>query len=413
MLLMLVTVAWVLLGIAGFALVFFAGGILAVVHHLTRKKHTVDASLLPPISLVKPLKGLEEELAANLASFYEQDYPQSFEVVFATATEDDVALPVAREVAARYPAIPTRFVISDPAFGLNPKVSNLTAAVDAAAHDLVLQSDANVRVRKSYLREVVSEMIAEKASLLSSMVVGTGERSVGAAMENLQLSAFIAPATCVALYVARITCVIGKSILFRKSEIKTVGGLAEFKDYLAEDFLLGAAYEKAGKVVILSGTPAENVNSHASIARFMGRHSRWLKMRAVIDLRGFFGDFFANSVSFAFLAMCVSGFRAFFIASFFAVVLAKLCLDAAMVSRTRGHGMSLSHLWVAPFKDLLMGGIWFYATLSRSVEWRGVKLHLEAMSHLRPYGGPLIVRKLTSMRPSNRTEDVSKENRHV
>lgn len=410
---MAITIAWVLLGIAGFALIFFAGGVLAVVHHLTRKKYEVDASALPPVSLVKPLKGVEEELAANLASFYEQDYPQPFEVVFATATEDDISLPIAHEVAARYPSIPTRFVISDPAFGLNPKVSNLTSAVDAAVHDLVLQSDANVRVRKSYLREVVSELLAEKASLLSSMVVGTGEKSVGAAMENLQLSAFIAPATCVALYVAGITCVIGKSILFRKSEISEFGGLAEFKDYLAEDFLLGAAYQKGGKKVLLSGTPAENVNAHASIARFMGRHSRWLKMRAVIDLRGFVGDFFANSVSFAFLAMCVSGFSILFVEAFFAVVALKMILDAVMVVRTRGRGMSLSLLWVAPFKDLLMGGIWFYATLSRSVEWRGVKLHLESMSHLRPYGGPLLVRKLTSLRPSRNPEVATKENPHV
>lgn len=405
-------IACALLGIAAFALVFFLGGLLLVVHHLKQATHSVDPSKLPPISLVKPLKGVEEGLAHNLASFYEQDYPQPFEIVFATATDDDVALPVAHEVAARYPKIPTRFVLSDVAFGLNPKVANLTSAVDAAVHDLVLQSDANVRVRRSYLREVVSELIAKDASLLSSMVVGVGERSVGAAMENLQLSAFISPATCVALYVAKITCVIGKSILFRKSELAQFGGLNAFKDYLAEDFLLGAAYEKAGKRVVLSGTPAENVNVDASIARFMGRHSRWLKMRAVIDLRGFVGDFFANSVSFAFLAMCVSAFDKRFVAAFAGVVLFKIALDALMVRRTRGHAMSLAHLWVAPLKDLLMGGIWFYATLSRSVEWRGVKLHLEAMSHLRPYGGPLIVRKIQSLRPQDRNS-ATKENPHV
>lgn len=405
-------VAWALLGVAGFALVFFLGGLLLVVHHLKQGGHSVAADKLPPVSLVKPLKGVEEGLAENLASLYEQEYPQPFEVVFATATDDDVALPVAREVAARFPNVPTRFVLSDVAFGLNPKVANLTAAVDAAKYDLVLQSDANVRVRKSYLREVISEFVSKDASLLSSMVVGVGERSIGAAMENLQLSAFISPATCVALYVAKITCVIGKSILFRKSELASFGGLAAFKDYLAEDFLLGAAYEKAGKKVILSGTPAENVNVDASIARFMGRHSRWLKMRAVIDLRGFVGDFFANSVSFAFLAMCVSLFDPRFVIAFGSVVVAKMALDALMVRRTRGHAMSLAHLWVAPFKDLLMGGIWFYATLSRSVEWRGVKLHLEAMSHLRPYGGPLIVRKIQSLRPQERSS-TTKENRHV
>src|SRR5690606_20502753 len=118
---------------------------------------------------------------------------------------------------------------------------------------------------------IVGELVAENGSLLSSMVVGVDERSPGAAMENLQLSAMIAPSTCFALRYFGVTCVIGKSMLFRRSDLEALGGLEPVKDVLAEDYLLGRAFEKSGRKVILSTTVAENVNRDTTVDRFMSR----------------------------------------------------------------------------------------------------------------------------------------------
>jgi ceramide glucosyltransferase len=378
-------IAWTLL-CAGFgSLAFFSLGLVAVLRHTARQPPPFDGPW-PAVSLLKPLKGLEEELDRNLRSLYAQDYPGEREVVFATADEGDPALAVARAVAAEFPAIPTRFVRSDPEWGLNPKLSNLAAAWDAAAHDLVLQSDANVRVRPDYLRRIVGELCAERASLLSSMVVGTGERSAGAAMENLQLSAFIAPATCFALRFFGVAVVIGKSMLLRKSELREVGGLAAFKDYLTEDYLIGAAYQAAGKRVLLSSTTVENVNVQASVDRFIARHTRWLKMRAVIHVGAFCGDLMANPVTVGLLGAALGGFRAPVAVAYALLVAGKLGLDALVMRLTRGRGMPLRYLLLAPVKDLLMGAIWPYSAVSRTVEWRGVRLRVGKMSALRREG---------------------------
>lgn len=383
---------WIILGTAVLAYGFFGLGVLATLRHTRRRPFDLPRSELPPVTLLKPLKGDEESLEQNLETFFTQDYPAPLQIVFATAEPDDDALPVARRVAARYPEIDVVFVLSDPEYGLNPKVANLAGALSAAKHDLVLQSDANVRATPDYLRRVVSEMIERGGSLLSSMVVGVGERSAGAAMENLQLSAMIAPSTCFALYYFGVTCVIGKSMLFRKSELEALGGLDRVKDVLAEDYLLGRIFQKAGKTVLLSSTVAENVNSEVSVDRFMSRHARWLKMRAVIHPPAFIADLFANPVGLAVIATVLSGFDVRAIATLGVLAILKAATDALLVRKTRGVAMRWSHLLWAPVKDVLLLAVWPYAAISRSIEWRGARLRLGWQSALRPDEGALPVR---------------------
>ena len=385
------TLPWILLFCAAAALLVYGLAVLATLHHTSRPPREVPDEALPPISFLKPIRGDEESLAENLRSFYEQDYPAPFEIVFSSTERDDPALEVARRLAAEYPGVETRFVFADPSFGLNPKVANLAGALRVAQNDLVLQSDANVRVRPDYVRRVVSELIAEDAQLLSSMVIGTGERSVGALMNNLQLSAFAAPGTCVALYFG-IVCVIGKSMLFRRTDLEEVGGLELVRDILAEDYVLGRAFQKAGKRVLLSTTTADNVNVDASVEHFMSRHARWLKMRACIHVPGFVMELFANPTGLALLAFLTSGFDARFGAALAGITVVKSLGDAFLVRRTRGTPLSPWHRLLTPLRDVLMLGIWPYALFSRSIDWRGTRLRLGWNTRLRPDDGPLPLR---------------------
>lgn len=388
----LVALPWgaIALGTGVVGLGVYVLGVLAVAWH-TRARPMPTGITLPPVSILKPLKGDEEQLEENLRSFFTQRYP-SFEIVFATTEPDDPALAVARRVAAEHPEVPVKFAHSDAGFGLNPKVANLHGAMRAATHDLVLQSDANVRARPDYLQRIVSELEGEKASLLSSIVVGVGERSLGGAMENFQLTGMIAPSVCFALYYFGVTCVIGKSMLLRRSELAQMGGLEAVKDLLAEDYVLGRRFELARRKVILSTTVAENVNLDPTVDRFMARHARWLKMRAVIHVPAFIADLVANPVGLSVLAVVLSGFDPRFALAALALTATKLALDLWVIRRTRGHAMPLRYAWIGPLKDVLLFAVWPYAALSRSVEWRGAKLRLGWGSALRPDEGALPVR---------------------
>ncbi|HJL05265.1 MAG TPA: glycosyltransferase [Polyangiaceae bacterium LLY-WYZ-15_(1-7)] len=382
------TVAWVLLALAGVALVLFLGGLVATWRHTRRRPPQAPDDALPPVSLLKPMKGLEDELEANLESFFVQDYPAPFEIVFATTDADDPSLAVARRVAARHPEVPVRFVLSDDGFGLNPKVANLAGALRVARYDLVHQSDANVRVPADYLRRIVAEYVALDASVLTSPVIGVGEKTYGAAMENIQMSGFIAPAMCLALEVARITCVCGKSMLLRRSELEAdLGGLESVRDVLCEDFVLGERYKALGKTVVLSPTPVRNVNIDCGPERFLGRHSRWLKMRITLHLPGFFADLLSNPVALAALALVFGGFEPAVAMAAGGIVLTKLAADLVAIRLTR-EPIPLRYAWLAPLKDLALFPLWVNAIFSRTVTWRGRRLRFGKNTKLLPVGPP-------------------------
>lgn len=384
-------VAWILAGVVGVSLFAYACGVRMLLARTRRNVVELELDEYPPLTILKPIKGTEEDLAENLETFFRQDYPSELEIVIGSLETDDPGLDVARQVAARHPEVRVRFVAGGPCLGLNPKVSNLANLARAARFDLVLLSDANVRVGPDYCRRIVGEMEREGGSLLTSLVAGVGERSIGAAMDNLHLTGFISPAMCFALDVAGITCVVGKTMLLRRSELEALGGFALVKDILAEDFVLGAAYQKAGKRVLLSPTPVWNVNVRTSVDRFMSRHARWLKMRAVLHVPGMLADMGANAIMLAALSVLATGAEPVSVASLLAASLFKPIGDALACRRLRGQNMPLRYLALVPLKDILIGAVWPYALVSRTIEWRGVRLRIGRGSVLRQVGEPLAV----------------------
>jgi ceramide glucosyltransferase len=374
----------VLLACAAVAAVIQCLGIWSARRHVSRPLPDAPDEAVPPLTLLKPLKGMEDELEGNLRSFFEQRYPAPVQIVFASTEAEDPALALAREVAKQYPATDTEFVVADPGFALNPKVCNLKAALDAARYDTIVQSDANVRMRPGFLRELVGEFVAEQASLQGCLVVGSGERSLGAALENLQLSAFIAPAMCAALIIGRTTCIVGKIVVYRRSEFEQLGGLDIVKDVLLEDFVLGETYRKAGKKLLLSRLAADNVNVNTSLGGFFSRHCRWLILAAVVSKPAFVGQLFSNPLALSLAAWAAAGFDARLLAPPLLVTVCKTAVDASTVRLMRGQGMKFAPSLLSPVRDLLHVPIWFYSAFTRTTEWRGRRFRLGPDSRILP-----------------------------
>jgi ceramide glucosyltransferase len=388
------TAASVLLALTGVAVLLHRVGMWATFRYTGRARAHAPSAPLPPLTLLKPIKGTEDGLEDNLRSFYTQDYPAALQIVFTSTDAADPGMAVARKVAADYPHVRTDFVLAREDFGMNPKVSNMQGGLARADHDLLLQSDANVRLSPGYLQRIAAELLARDASLIGSLVVGVGERSPAATLENLQLTAFTAPGVCMAKELAGVTCVLGKSLLMRRSELEALGGLALVKDVLAEDFMLAQHYERAGKRVVLSTETVANVNTRTSLRQFFARHSRWLKMRAVVSAPGYVADLFSNPLPIALTALVASGLDARVLALTFAVYAYKCAWDARLLQRLRGHGLGVAQLWATPARDLALAAIWVYALFSRTTDWRGRRLRLGPDSLLVADDGSLPLRLL-------------------
>jgi ceramide glucosyltransferase len=335
----------------------------------------------PPISILKPLKGLDDGLRENLLSFAAQEYP-TYEILLGVADADDPALAVACEVMARRPRAPFAIILCPARTGQNPKVSILEALSARARHGHLLISDSNVRVEPGYLRAMAAELADPRVGLVTSVIVGTTERSLGATLENLHLNSFIVRSTLAATVFLGHACVIGKSMLMRSRDLAAVGGWASVRNVLAEDYLLGRAFDRAGLRVAVSVEPVRTVNERWRVERFVSRHVRWTQMRRRLHLGSYVIEPLLNPIPALLLLALVAG-GALGWAALLGVFL-KVSLDAALWRRLRGERMPWHCALLVPAKDLMAAWTWAVGGVRRTVEWRGHRMRIGEGTQLEP-----------------------------
>jgi ceramide glucosyltransferase len=368
------TIFWIFAGITILGLVGYGFQIFAVRSHTSRSPHySGEGKTLPlhfpPISVLKPLKGLDDNLFDNLESFCTQDYPQ-YEIIFSLQDYNDLAYMVARKVKEKYPDRDISILVERCDEGLNPKVNNLIPAYRIAKYQHILISDSNVIVDRDYLREIAKPMNEPGVGLVSNLIKGVGARSLGSIFENLHMNSFVMGSVCLLDKFLKMPCVVGKSMLMKKSDLEAIGGLREFRDVLAEDYMIGKRMTESGKRVALSSYMIRNVNHYWGIRKFINRHTRWGKLRWKIGGIKYFSELAGNSVFMSALPMVLWQPSKISISFALLVCLLKTGGDYYIGRRTNSE-LNPFLYFLAPVKDILIGLMWLVPIISNTVVWRG------------------------------------------
>ncbi len=344
----------------------------------------------PPVTILKPLKGVDEGLEENLRSFFRLDYPV-YQLIFGVADADDPAIGVVQNLIAEFPDQDARLVVGTPAFGLNPKVENLAAMYRHRKHEIILISDSNVVVRPSYLKETACYLADPSVGLVTNVFAGVGEKQFGAILENLQLNGFIA-GNIAAAAASGVTCVVGKSMLMPVKVLEAIGGLASVRNLLAEDQAVGIKVRKAGYQIRLSHHVIENVNRDRDLSWFLNRHSRWYKIRRRMA-PGFFLAEPTTNLTVVGLVWALSDETGIALGGLAVLCGLAMARDAVQARWLRGSFPKLRHLPFSLIKDLFLLPIWFDALVNRKVLWRGHRFLIGKFTRLRRARVPRDVRK--------------------
>jgi ceramide glucosyltransferase len=331
------------------------------------------------VTILKPVKGIDDNLEDNLSSFFELDYPD-YEIIFGIDSEDDPAAPLIEKVMNKYNYINSRLVIDGRKSGLNPKVNNLINMYPYANGELILISDSNTKCDRDFLAKLTAHFDDRRLGMLTATIRGYGEKNMVSAMENIHLNSFVAPSIFIASSLADINITIGKAILIRRDALDVIGGFNAFAGYLAEDFMMGKKVKEAGFRVMTSPVTIDNINEKIPPEKFINRHSRWSKMRFKIAPYHYFLEPLTNPVALGLLLLpFFNGVFLYFILS----LTIKIILDYLISGQTnRSH--KLYFYLLIPLKDLLIFTIWFIPFFNSKIKWRNNVMLIKEESILQP-----------------------------
>lgn len=384
------------LAVLSFALLlwqFFAARIFPL------HKKVADPNFAPAISLLKPLKGCDGTTATALESWLKQNYSGPIQILFGVADANDPVCQIVRELLQKNPQLDARLVICAENLGANAKVSTLAQLEKMAKHDLILVSDADVRVPPDFLANFVAPFRDEKIGLVNCFYHLANPATAAMQWEAIAVNADFWSMVLQSQTLKPLDFALGAAILLRRKNLEEIGGFASLANCLADDYQLGNRIFKNGHSIALCPVVVECWDMPMNWRGVWKHQLRWARTVRVCQPLPYFFSILANATFWPLLwlisefpnlsativqstklagmqasAMSIALPNGMVIAAAFCLLRVMIaCLLQKQLTRSFAH---LTYFWLVPVKDLLQVAIWFCAFAGNTVEWRGKKMEL-------------------------------------
>jgi ceramide glucosyltransferase len=365
-------------GAAYFLLAFYAVQRL-IGHSETATRETQPN---PPLSLLKPLCGLEPNLESNLRSFFEQDYPE-YEILFAVHRENDPAVPLARRLMEAYPGISSQLLIIPNSPYANAKIYSLEKLAEAARHEVLIITDSDVSVDAGYLKSMAIAFSNEKAGAATSLYRGIGGADLWSKLEALGMSTEFMAGVVVAEFLEGMKFTLGPSMGITRTCLHRIGGFPALAEYLADDFILGEKAAAAGFQVVLTAHAVEHHAYSTGFLKSFKHRLRWNRSSRFSRPAGYWGQGFTYGLPWAVLLFLCS--PAFWTLILFSItLLLRLGLAVVLGSRLLADSMVKRRMFLIPFQDFLSLTAWFGGLIGKEIVWRDQRYQLLPGGRMKP-----------------------------
>lgn len=354
-------------------------GVIKFRRDAQKQIHSIpETAHLPPVSVLKPVHGLEAQLEKNVESFFRQDYPD-YEVLFAADDADDAALSVVREVCGRFPHIRSRILITGAPWP-NPVVYSFHCLAEAAAHEILVTTDSDVEVGPTYLREIVAPMLNPKVGAVTCLYRGKNAAGFFSSLTAIGMSVEMTAGVLVANLLEGMKFGLGPTTVLRKDALASIGGYAALKDYIAYDFAIGNMLAKAGYLVVLSGHVIDHIVNQGSFLQMWQNQLRWAQSTRYSRPKGHFGSGLIFAIPYGLLGwFAATGLGHWGVGIFLlAVAVLNRLAEAWLVGSLVVRDPAIKRApWLYPLRDLLGFAVWFASYLNLRYVWRDSRFELK------------------------------------
>ena len=366
-----------LLVMAAAPLAYYLVAIFAAMRFFRGKRTRQMPQFAPPVSLLKPVHGVDFASRINFESFCRQDYPE-YEILFCVNDLEDPAVPLIRQSMKDFPQIPIRLLSGAPKIGSNQKVNNLVLLAQEAKHEIIVQSDGDVRVSPDYLKNVVAEFADPAVGVVSCFYGGIAERNFWAEVEAVGAASDFFAGALVANLPGEVTFALGASVATTKTWLAKIGGYEALADLLADDYEIGNRVHKAGGKVQLSREAVWTMYPAQTLKSFWEHQVRWARTVRMVRPASFFGLVVTHGLPWCVLAAVVAP-SAWVGAGFFGAYLLFRLLMAWVVGVWGvGDEALRKKLLLVPVRDAIHFAVWLAGFASNRVKWGGVEYAIES-----------------------------------
>ena len=362
-------VVLLLLAVAPF--VYYLLATFAALRFFRRKAAQALPEYCPPVSLLKPVRGVDFASRENFLSFCAQDYPD-YEILFAVNDESDPAAPLIKQIMAEFPQRRIRLFTSAENLGANRKVNKLAMLARQARHDVLVLTDGDVRVAPNYLREVIAPLREKKIGAVTSLYRAIAQENLFAKLEAVGAASDFFAGVLMARWKEGIRFALGASIATTKEWLEKMGGFAALADVLADDYELGLRIAQAGGEIVLSREPVWTMYPAQTLLGFCEHQLRWARTVRLCRPLSYLGLLFTQGLAWTVLAALAA--PAPWIAGAYLAAYALLRMAMAWTVGVWGvqDEVLRRNLWLVPVRDVIYFVVWLASFGSNHIRWHSV-----------------------------------------